>query len=237
MSRKNDTRFADFLSDTVDALGRTQGEGETSLPKLAIAVAHAARDGYITSEKQGDAPDAAHLIYQRYVDARAAASTAYRTPTAGGFSGNVSKLRAFVKLGEKAKIDGASVLERAREILNDLVDATPDAKLKSPYAYLVDVARRQLETEYELSDADLGEIAAKPVRGEKSRADKLRDAFDALYAIAEDGDDEDRLQDAMELVKGELHAMGELTSVEIAAVKERNKTMAKIAALQAKLAA
>lgn len=174
----SDTRMDTLMSD-VRQFGRDDAAGGDAMPKLGLRVVQAAYDGVIDTTKDSDGRDDAARIYEEYVKAKS--KKAIHNHTDGGLKANVSKLRKLVELGGSPKVDGVNVMERAYTLRGEMVAA--EEKVKSAYAAYVDVARRQLEADDDLTDEEIkaamrkGEGSEKTVLGELKRAAKILDAL------------------------------------------------------------
>lgn len=182
---KNDTRLDTLLADAAK-LGTAEVKGKSALPTLALLVAEAARDGVIDIDPDNKEGDGIKQVYLAYTKAYSAKNAFAHS--ADGIAANVSKLRAFAYCGQldTAEVSGCSVLARANAIHAEAVraSASTKAKVKSPYIYLLDVARKQKDQPAaELSDDELRAMTIKDQRAERTALEKLQDAYKGLHAI------------------------------------------------------
>jgi hypothetical protein len=147
----------DFFKD-LKSYGKQSGLGSAALPRLALRVIRAAADGLISLDKpvagSGNKDDAA-LIYEAYT----AEDSKHAEHTAGGAKANASKLRQLIALGCMTTVDGVVVADRAVALREELEGA--ELKPKPLYAGLVDVARKQIDTDTMLTDDAIKEALTK----------------------------------------------------------------------------
>jgi len=152
------------MFDTIDRLGAAKGAGEDSLADLAIAVAKWAKQGTIKrvdppkkNASGADAIDHILRIFERFNTARG--NRAIDKRSAGSLSAQVSKLRAFAKLGARPDVpNGELWLTNIRNLRNEL----PEKEVKGAYAALYD-ATMKLKTRKpdEMDEAELIEVISK----------------------------------------------------------------------------
>jgi len=211
---KNDKRLAE-LNKMVSKLGEEAAGGKDSLPKLAHAVVKAAADGVIKpGEKDKNGNDAATAIYTRYADAEG--KKALHDHSVGGIAANASKLRQLITMGAMTTIDAVSVMQDAFEARNEA--AAGEEKVKSAYAFYIDVAREQLKTDKALTTAELRQLAIKDGPKGKELEKELQRILKTLEGLVT-GDNKDGLRDTDELTEAAMNA-----------VKERLDKMAKLRA-------
>lgn len=152
----------DFFKD-VNKFGKASGEGASALGRLGLRCLRAAADGAISSAKPaGGGKDDATLIYEAY----AAMDSKHAEHTAGGAKANASKLRQVIAMGCMTTLsDPVAVGDRVVAIRERMEGA--ELKPKALFAALVDVARDQLASDTELSDAAI-EAALIKTKAEKT---------------------------------------------------------------------
>jgi hypothetical protein len=200
---QNKSNGYDAFMRTVNSLGGDAAKGQDALPKLARAVTEASlnglvSDGYTDAKgmplNKNDAGADKHInhIYRAYKKAEGKAASNKNTASEGA---QISKLNQFVKLGKLPNISPCEVLDRARDIRNKVAETNP-GKVKSAYAYFVDVARKQIkENEDDLDDATLEGIAFTsdsddtaedtPAKRKTNAAEKLMNAYKTIDKAGE----------------------------------------------------
>lgn len=150
------------LNKDIMRLGKESGLGSAALPRLGLRVIRAAADGLISTEKPkaGEKSDAVR-IYEAY----AANDSKHAEHTSGGMKANAAKLNALIGLGTMTTCDGVVVADRTVSIRDRMEKA--ELKPKPLFAGLVDVARAQLASDQELTDAAI-ETALTKTKADKS---------------------------------------------------------------------
>jgi hypothetical protein len=218
------------LLKDVGVTGADYGAGKTSMIRLAEVVTEGAMQDIIS-------PEHADEIYDKF---RAAAdlkgtiedaglvpdeATMEHAPVVNGEDKSraqqLSKLRAFIKLGNKFTDDAGDLVRRARNIhLGLLAGDRKTLKPGSTYTWLYAVATAQLKhatttkTTHVFSDAEINALMSQPVTEPvaKEGADKLLDAIIAAKA-AQNGSAErapvpsDELTTAIEYLTAALAAV------------------------------
>ena len=96
----------------------------------------------------------------------------------------ISKFRAFIKLGELPGIDGRDVLARAVAISEEVFAG--GTKVLSPFEALRTVCVRQLDQEDEaLTNEQIAAAVSKPGSKDKDELDRLIAGYKAAYKLAE----------------------------------------------------
>jgi hypothetical protein len=153
----------DEMFRVIDELGAAKGAGEDSLASLAIAVAKWAKQGTI---KRVDAPkknatgeaaiDYMLRVFERFNTARG--NRAFDKRSAGSLSAQVSKLRAFGKLGTRVDMNGELWLTNVRNLRNEI----PEKDAKGAYAAQYDATMRlKARKPEEMDEAELIEVISK----------------------------------------------------------------------------
>jgi hypothetical protein len=185
----------EFLRD-IDKIGMAYGAGKTSMISLAERTTEAAMDHQI-------GVDDAEEVYNRFrknADAKATIDEAGLVPDeaiedkVASAPQQVSKLRNFIRLGNKMDTDASDVIRRARNIHIGLLGSGVDrkgVKKGSTYTILVAVAREQLDKAragQPMTDEDLRKFMSVEVAetGPKDGAAKVLAALNAATA-ARDG--------------------------------------------------
>jgi hypothetical protein len=144
----------DLFKD-IGKFGKSSGEGASALGRLGLRVLRGAADGLLSTAKvQGGKSDAV-LIYEAY----AAADSKHAEHTKGGMKANAAKLNAIIGMGCMTTCDPVAVGDRAVRLREKMEEA--DLKPKALFAGLVDVARKQQDSDVELSDAAIEEALTK----------------------------------------------------------------------------
>lgn len=150
----NDNRFAD-LTKVANTLGGAAAKGADALPQLATAITNAAYQGVIGEEKEhtlnGEQVDAAAAIYATYK--KASGKKQFADYSGGGDTANISKLRAFVKLGLHPHCDGPALLTKVSPAIDTVKKA--GAKVLSPYPAMIQVARAAVKLDREMTDDEV----------------------------------------------------------------------------------
>jgi hypothetical protein len=145
---KNDMRLDDFRAQVVKPLGEQEGAGANSRPELAVQIAQAAREGFVSLEK--DSPDV-HDIWNDFQQARAERAGLPLDPEKSR-TVQVSKLKTCAIMGVTHHGRGADVLIRARELI-------PTLNVKgSVFDNMVAVAREQKKSEDLFDDDRIREV-------------------------------------------------------------------------------
>ncbi|QIG66858.1 hypothetical protein EVB41_028 [Rhizobium phage RHph_TM3_14A] len=223
---KNDKRFGDLMKQ-VTKFGEEASLGRDSLPKLALAVVHAASDGVLDLEtKDSKGNDAAAQIYEKY--AAAESKKAIHEHSAGGKKANISKLRQLIGMGCMTTIDAKVVMQDAYDAREGM-KREEGVKVKSAYAFYVDVAREQLKSKAPLDKRALEELACK----EEPKAKELEAELKRVHKILEGlvtGENRDKLRDADELTEAAMHAIKERLD-KMATLRLRDEYLKRAAAL------
>lgn len=219
----NDTRLKEFMKD-VRKYGAESAAGRDALPHLALRVVQAAADGLIDAEDT-------ETVYEAYIKADERRAAIERTPA--GRKAQVSKLRQLVSLGCLTTVDGFVVITDAKEVLEKAYEKG-EGKIKSAYAYFVDVARAQLKQDTPLSKDALKELVFKNEPNPKTlegELEKVRKILEGLIS----GENRDNLKDDHEDVEAAFHLIdGRLK--QLATLRETEELRRKAAALGLKLA-
>jgi molecular chaperone GrpE (heat shock protein) len=200
---QNKSNGYDAFMKQVTALGGDAARGMDALPRLARAVTEASLNGHVVDDytdakgnklNKNDAGADKHIrhIYRAYKKAEGKAASNKNTDAEDA---QISKLNQFVKLGKLPNVAPLEVLDRARDIRNKVAETNP-GKVKSAYAYFVDVARKQIkENEDNLDDATLEGIAFTsqtsddaedtPAKRKANAAEKLMNAYKAIDKAGE----------------------------------------------------
>src|SRR6478736_621846 len=222
---KNDNRFSDLMKKVVK-FGEEASLGRDSLPKLAHAVVQAAADGVLdleTKDKNGD--DCAAQIYAKY--AAAESKKAIHEHSAGGKKANISKLRQLISMGCMTGVDAVQVMQDAFQAREDML--ADDNKVKSAYAFYVDVARQQLNEKTALSKRALERLALKDEPKAKELEAELKRALKIIEGLVT-GENKDKLKDSNDLTEAAFHALKERVD-QFATLRLREKLLKDAAAL------
>jgi hypothetical protein len=201
------------LKTEAQKLGALHGGGKTSMIALAEIVVEAAQDGAIEPEKTSEVYDrfkAGVSKASNYEDAgEVPDEAAMGAAPAKSIEQQLSKLRQFVKLGNKYESDALDLIRKARNMHIELLRnaaATPEVKkgIKpgSTYSVLVDVARAQLKKQSDAIEAGKRPGATKhtglaPIL----TSDELRDLMTQPVREPVDKTGEDKLLDTLILAK------------------------------------
>lgn len=219
----NDTRLKDFMKD-VRRYGAESAAGRDALPHLALRVVQAAADGLI------DADDA-ETVYKAYINADQRRAAIERTPA--GRKAQVSKLRQLVALGCLTTVDGFVVITDAKEVLEKAYEKG-EGKIKSAYAYFVDVARAQLKQDTPLSKEAMWELVYKGEPNPKTLEGELERVLKILNGLIT-GENKDNIRDDHEDVEAAYHLIDSRLK-QLVMLRETEELRRKAAALGLKLA-
>lgn len=201
-TQSNDKRLSDLLKQ-VAKFGEESSLGKDSLPKLAHAVVRAAADGIIdTDTKDAKGNDAAHQIYSKY--AASESKKAIHEHSAGGFKGNVSKLRQLIAMGCLTTVDAVEVMNEAFKARENMI--SDSEKVKPAYPFYVEVAREQLKTDKPLTLRELEAMALKDEPSAKTLEGELKRAMKILEALVT-GENRDKLKDDNALTEQAFNAV------------------------------
>lgn len=227
----NDKRLSDLMKQ-VGKLGEEASLGKDSLPKLAHAVVRAAADGIIDVEtKDSKGNDAAVTIYEKY--AASESKKAIHEHSAGGKKANISKVRQLIAMGSLTTLDAVDVMQRAFQARENMIG--DDVKVKSAYAFYIDVAREQLkDSKTALDDRALENIAMKDGPKEKTVEGELTRVAKILEGLMT-GENKDKLKDTDALTEAAFQAVRERLQ-KMATLKLRQKLEQEAAKLGLKLA-
>ena len=233
--KANDKRLKDLLSQ-VGKFGEDASMGKDSLPKLAHAVVKAAADGVIDLEtkyigKDKKECDVAQHLYEKY--AAGESKKAIHEHSAGGFKGNVSKLRQLVQMGCMTTVDGVEVMQRAFQAREGML-REDGVKVKPAYPYYVEVAREQLKSKKPLTDAELEALVQKDAPAAKTLEGELKRAMGILEGLVT-GENRDKIKDTDAFTEAAFNALKERLG-KMAQMKARDELLAKAAKLGIKLA-
>ncbi len=234
-SQSNDKRLPELLKQ-VTKFGEEAALGKDSLPKLAHAVVRAAADGAIDLEtkhkgKDGKDCDVAQYLYEKYANAESKKSI--HEHSAGGFKGNVSKLRQLISMGLMTTVDATIVMTDAHEAREGMLKEE-GVKVKSAYPFYVDVAREQLKTDKPLTKRELEAISIKDEPNEKTLEGELKRALKILEGLVT-GENRDKIKDDDALTEQAFNAIRDRLSA-MATLVARQKLMQEAAKLGIKLA-
>lgn len=199
------------LDKLVVKFGEESSLGKDSLPKLAHAVVKAAAEGVIDlATKNAKGEDAAHQLYTAY--AKGESKKAIHEHSAGGFKGNVSKLRQLISMGCMTTIDAPAVMQEAYEAREGM-KKEEGVKVKPAYVFYVDVAREQAKTDKALTRRDLEAIAMKDGPNDLTVEGEIKKAMAVLEKLIS-GENRSKVKDthadteaAYNLLKGRLATM------------------------------
>lgn len=185
------------LNKEIKAIGEAYGAGKTSMIALAEAVTEAAANNTISPENAGEIYD----LFRKNADAKATMDDIGLVPdeaimekapaetTDKSRAQQVSKVGAFIKLGNKFDETAVGLIRRARNMhLQLLAGDRKTLKPGSTYTTLYAVATAQMKKENlkpprPLTDEDLAAIMTqepKPEPKEKTGADKIVEAIKAI---------------------------------------------------------
>lgn len=183
-----------LLIKDVGAIGTAYGAGKTSMISLAERVTEAAM-------KKAVYPDDAEALYDKFkesADAKATMDDAGIVPDAAtaekpdskseeqSRASQLSKLKSFIKLGNKFNDDAGDLIRRARNIHLDLLKGDrKGVKKGSTYSILTAIAganeKRNVKTQNVMTDSEIHEYLAVPVKDD-TPADGPKKLLDALLA-------------------------------------------------------
>ena len=185
------------LNKEIKAIGEAYGAGKTSMIALAEAVTEAAANNTISPENAGEIYD----LFRKNADAKATMDDIGLVPdeaimekapaetTDKSRAQQVSKVGAFIKLGNKFDETAVGLIRRARNMhLSLLAGDRKTLKPGSTYTTLYAVATAQMKKENlkpprPLTDEDLAAIMTQEPKAEakpKTGADKIVEAIKAI---------------------------------------------------------
>lgn len=221
----NDKRKSDFMKQ-IGKLGEEAALGRDALPKLAHAVVKAVADGFIDiNEKDDKGNDAATLVYEKYTSMET--KKALHERSAGGKKANISKLRQLMQMGAMTTIDPVEIMQNAYEAREAMI--ADDNKVKSSYAFYVDVARSQLTKTGPLGQRELEALAMKDTPEPKELEKVLQSIYNKLEGLVS-GENRDNLKDDDALTEAALQAIKERLD-KLATLRRVTKLKADAAAL------
>jgi len=183
----NDKRFNDFIKEA-RGYGKDTALGADALPKLAISVVRAAKDGIIDLEAN---KDAIKQVYGAYWAQRSNKRYSIHAQGKEALGAQVSKLKQHYLLGKNSLFDGEALMDRAVKLYHDKLTSS-EVKLKPVYAAYTDVARmanvwkataNNGETNTEPTDAEIEACFYPKERKEKTLTDVVKEVLDDLDKI------------------------------------------------------
>lgn len=132
----NDTRFNSFLKKA-RGLGKDTALGADALPKLALEVTRAARDGTIDLEAN---KDALKQVYGVYWGQRSNKKYSIHAQGKDSQMAQVSKIKQHYLLGKNELFDGEEFSNRMVDLYRNKRTSS-DVKMKAVYAAYTDAAR------------------------------------------------------------------------------------------------
>lgn len=204
--------------------GRQEARGGAGRPAAALDLAECARNGEVDE-------DFAKTAYTDYAEGYAEViknnPLVYRqaNPDHTSVTQQASKFRQFIKAGAQAGYDGPSVLRLAAEVAKQL--STTDARVKSAFDAMLDVARAQLKSpDRQLTRDDIAPLVVLPPKTEKTDLDKLIAAYKAAHKLRDELDTNkplaiavDNLRAAIVEAGGEVPALTKAEKEEAQAMK------------------
>ncbi len=167
----SENRMSVILGSMRD-LGKSEAAGVTARPTAGLRICEAAANGDIDERD-------VEPLFDAYI--KATNTLAGRNPLAvevnkDSRKAQVSKFRAFIKMGMLPSVDGLDTLKRAAVLSRDIRAA--EGKAKAPYVALLAVIAEQLRRPTEnLTDDEISAIVAKDEPAEKDLIRKLQDAY------------------------------------------------------------
>lgn len=234
-AQANDKRLKELTSQ-ITKLGEEAALGLDALPKLAHAVVRGSADGVIVlSDKykdlKGKECDAAHYIYERY--AAGQSKKAIHEHSAGGFKGNVSKLRQLITLGAMTTIDAVAVMQDAYDAREGM-KKEDGVKVKPAYPFYIEVAREQIKMDKPLSKKDLEIMVQVDAPEDKTLDGELRRVLKILEGLIS-GENKSKIKDTHTKTEEAFNAIRDRLA-QFTLDANRAKLMAEAAKLGLKLA-
>ena len=166
--------------------GRDSGKGDTSLVRMGLDALDMAVEGVIK-------PDDSESIYEAFQTSRSE-KLGKNYEREASFKVQVSKFRQIVSLGTPFGDDAKDLMERALDLRASLAadDATRKGIKGTTYAFMVDVARKQLADDQAgviLTDEQLRDIAL-PEAEDKTEVDRLKSVLKTMERIRDGKKDE-----------------------------------------------
>jgi hypothetical protein len=155
----------------IDEIAHAHAYGETSLIRFGMMAVRRSMANPFLMDKDKDGKDAAHYMFQRYQNSYSETKLIKSLPQ------QVSKLRAFLRLGTHANVDGETLMNKTLETYERLKEA--GHKVKTPYQSMVDVAVLQNNTQQPISDAEVEDKILKTEK-DKTELDFIKAAITAL---------------------------------------------------------
>lgn len=132
----NDKRFNDFIKEA-RGYGKDTALGADALPKLAISVVRAAKDGILDLDTN---KDCLKQVYGAYWSQRSNKRYSIHAQGKESQGAQVSKIKQHYLLGKNQLFDGEELMDRAVKMYHDKLTSS-EVKLKPVYAAYTDVAR------------------------------------------------------------------------------------------------
>jgi hypothetical protein len=132
----NDKRFNDFIKEA-RGYGKDTALGADALPKLAISVVRAAKDGILDLDAN---KDCLKQVYGAYWSQRSNKRYSIHAQGKESQGAQVSKIKQHYLLGKNELFDGEELMDRAVKMYHDKLTSS-ETKLKPVYAAYTDVAR------------------------------------------------------------------------------------------------
>jgi hypothetical protein len=131
----NDKRFNDYIKQA-RTLGKDTALGADAMPKLAISMVAAAKNGIIDLDQN---KDAIKQVFGAYWASRTNKKYSIHAQGKESNASQVSKLKQFYNLGKNEQFDGEELFDRVVELYKEKVK-TAD-KIKPVYHAYLDAAR------------------------------------------------------------------------------------------------
>jgi len=166
-------------------LGKAEASGVAARPMAAAALVDGA---FASTVLEGDA-EALYDRYQAGLGKVAAQNPNVSAPKSNGRTAQISKFRAFIKLGMLPDIDGPALMVDAARIRGEIEKAGGDeakAGVKPAFDALLDVARAQVnEPTVQLTEDQIRACVMKKTPEEKAELDKIIAAYKAARKLEE----------------------------------------------------
>lgn len=208
--------------------GTAEGKGGNSRPTLGMFIVEATRQGVVNAEAPKGQPDDVGEIWGAFAKSCAAAQGIGYVPLSSEKQ-QVSKLRAFARLGALPQVNGVTIINRAAELHMEMrrENEGKPAGL-SPFDGLLEVARTQCAMpDIPLNDEQMKAVMSKPEPEDKCEADRLDKVADSMEKMRTDDkvseETKTLLDEAIKPVLARIEELGGTTGQQKEAARQAAK--------------
>lgn len=208
---------------TFEALGKQEGDGQLARIKCAEQACARGKEGLLE-------PDDAEAAYARFMLGSAGA-----TQEVGGSDQTMEQrgreLKHFIVLGANKLLDGVELLDNAKQRMTKIRASRPDGKRGRAWVMLLKFAREQnKEPERALTNQEIDKCFEQSMNPDKEAADLLWGARNTINR-ANEGEEDSKLRDAIDLIDARIVELGGTTkqkrAAKLQAAKEKEKAKEK----------